>query len=149
MRPRRGSILAQAMRDRCHVRAPFTGRVVDVPVVPGQFVLKGTTIVELIDTSSLRAVVPVDRRTVAVGSPVTVPVEDQEVTGKVEAILPLPEDLAILSELAAPFAAASVVLPNPKGQLDAGFRARPSGLPMTPLANIPKRALRADQLRAR
>ena len=38
------------------------------PVCPGQFVLKGTILVELADTSSLRAIIPVNRRTVAVGS---------------------------------------------------------------------------------
>jgi multidrug efflux pump subunit AcrA (membrane-fusion protein) len=139
--------LARAQLDRCSVRAPFTGRVVDVAVFPGQFVLKGTPIVELIDTSSLSAVVPVDRRIVAVGSSITVPVEEQEVSGKVQAILPLPEGLSVLRELATPFAAAWVVIPNGKGQLDAGLRARPAGLPFTPIANIPRRAVRADDLR--
>jgi multidrug efflux pump subunit AcrA (membrane-fusion protein) len=139
--------LARAQVDRCSVRAPFTGRVVEVAVYPGQFVLKGTTIVELIDTSSLSAVVPVDRRNVAVGSTITVPVEEQEVSGKVQTILPLPDGLSVLRELATPFAAAWVVFPNPRGQLDAGLRARPAGLPFTPIANVPKRALRADDLR--
>ena len=113
--------LARALVDRCSVRAPFAGRVVDVPVCPGQYVLKGTTLVELADTSSLRAIMPVDRRSVAVGSTLTVPVEEQEVPGKVQAILPLPESFAVLRELATPFAAASVVFPNTKGQLDAGL----------------------------
>jgi hypothetical protein len=49
--------------------------------------------------------------------------------------------------LATPFAAASVVIPNPKGQLDAGLRARPAGLPFTPIANVPRRAIRPDELR--
>ena len=136
-----------AQLDRCSVRAPFTGRVVEVAVCPGQYVLKGTTVVELIDTSSLSAVVPVDRRIVSVGSAITVPVEEQEVSGKVQAILQLPDGLSVLRELATPFAAAWVVIPNPKGQLDAGLRARPAGLPFTPIANIPKRAVRADDLR--
>jgi HlyD family secretion protein len=128
--------LARALVDRCSVRAPFGGRVVDVAVCPGQFVLKGTTLVELADTSSLRAIIPVDRRSVAVGSTLTVSVEEQEAGCKVQAIL-----------LATPFAAAAVVFPNAKGQLDAGFRARPAGVPSTALANIPKRAVRPDDLR--
>jgi hypothetical protein len=139
--------LARALVDRCSVRAPFGGRVVDVPVCPGQFVLKGTTLVELADTSSLRAIIPVDRRSVAVGSTLTVAVEEQEAGCKVQAILPLPEAFAVLRELATPFAAAAVVFPNTKGQLDAGFRARPAGVPSTALANIPKRAVRPDDLR--
>lgn len=139
--------LAQAEVNRCSVLAPFPGRVIEVAVYPGQYVLKGTTIVELVDTSSLKAVLPVDRRNVAVGSAINVPVEEQEFSGKVLAILPLPESYSVLRELATPFAAASVVLPNPKGQLDAGLRARPAGLPFTPIANVPKRAIRADDIR--
>ena len=77
----------------------------------------------------------------------TVSVEEQEVPGKVQAILPLPESFAVLRELATPFAAASVVFPNSKGQLDAGYRARPAGVPVTALANIPRRAVHADDLR--
>lgn len=139
--------LARAQVERCSVLAPFPGRVFEVSVYPGQFVLKGTPIIELVDTSSLRAVLPVDRRNVAIGSSINVPVEEQEVSGKVLAILPLPESYSVLRELATPFAAASVVLPNPKGQLDAGLRARPAGLPFTPIANVPRRAVRPDELR--
>ncbi len=139
--------LARAQVDRCSVRAPFGGRVVNVPVCPGQFVLRGTTLVELADTSSLRAIIPVNRRSVAVGSTLTVAVEEQEAGCKVQAILPLPESFAVLRELATPFAAAAVVFPNAKGQLDAGYRARPAGVPSTALANIPKRAVRPDDLR--
>jgi membrane fusion protein (multidrug efflux system) len=139
--------LARAELDRYTVRAPFPGRVVDVPVCPGQFVIKGTTLVELADTSSLRALLPVDRRGVAVGSTITVAVEEQDASCKVQAILPLPESFAALRELATPFASASVVFPNPKGQLDAGLRARPAGVPSTAITNIPKRAVRPDDIR--
>jgi multidrug efflux pump subunit AcrA (membrane-fusion protein) len=139
--------LAQFELKRYTVRAPFAGRIMDIQVYPGQYVLKGTTLVELADTSSLRAVLPVDRRSVATGSTITVPVEEQEVSGKVQAILPLPESFAVLRELATPFAAASVVFPNSKGQLDAGLRARPAGVPTTAIANIPRRAIRPDDLR--
>jgi biotin carboxyl carrier protein len=139
--------VARAQLGRCSVRAPFAGRVLDVPVYPGQFVLKGTTILELADTSSLRTILPVDRRIVAVGATITVSVEEQEVSGKVQAILPLPESFAVLRELATPFAAAAVVFPNTKGQLDAGLRARPAGVPATAIANIPRRAVRPDDVR--
>jgi multidrug efflux pump subunit AcrA (membrane-fusion protein) len=139
--------LARALLNRCSVRAPFAGRIMDVPVYPGQYVLKGTTLVELADTSSLRAVLPVDRRIVAVGSTITVAVEEQDVSAKIQAILPLPESFAVLRELATPFAAASVIFPNSKGLLDAGLRARPAGVPTTAIANIPKRAVRPDEIR--
>jgi multidrug efflux pump subunit AcrA (membrane-fusion protein) len=139
--------VARAQLGRCSVRAPFAGRVLDVPVYPGQYVLKGTTLLELADTSSLRTILPVDRRIVSVGATITVSVEEQEVSGKVQAILPLPEAFAVLRELATPFAAAAVTFPNTKGALDAGLRARPAGVPTTAIANIPKRAVRPDEVR--
>jgi multidrug efflux pump subunit AcrA (membrane-fusion protein) len=129
------------------VRAPFAGRVLDVPVYPGQYVLKGTPLLELADTSSLRTILPVDRRIVSVGATITVSVEEQEVSGKVQAILPLPEAFGVLRELATPFAAAAVTFPNARGELDAGLRARPAGVPTTAIANIPKRAVRPDEVR--
>ena len=91
---------------------------------------------------------PVDRRSVSVGSTIAVPVEEQEVSGKVQAILPLPEPFLVLRELATPFAAASVVFSNTRGELDAGLRPRPAGVPTTAIANIPRRAVRADDVRA-
>ena len=139
--------LARTLLQRCKVKAPFPARVAEVAVYPGQFVLKGTTLVELVDTTSLEVVVPVDRRKVAVGATITVTVEEQEFSGKVQAILPLPEELSILRELAPPFAAATVVLPNLAGKLDAGLRARPVGVPAAPIANIAKRSVRPDDLR--
>ena len=51
-------------------------------------------------------------------------IEGQEVAGKVQAILPLPERFSVLRELATPFAAAWVVVPNPKGELEPGLRVR-------------------------
>ncbi len=88
--------LAQLQLDRRTLRAPFAGRVVDLPVSAGQFVLRGTTILELADVSSLKALQPVDRRNVSAGSSLTVQIEDKEVAGKVQAILPLPDEYLAL-----------------------------------------------------
>jgi multidrug efflux pump subunit AcrA (membrane-fusion protein) len=139
--------LAQLALDRLTIRAPFAGRVLDVHVCAGQFVLKGTPLMELADTTTLRAVLPVDRRGVTVGSTLTVPVEEQEVPCKVQAMLPLPESFAVLRELATPYTAAAVVFSNPKGELDPGLRARPAGVPTTPIASVPRRAVRTDGVR--
>jgi multidrug efflux pump subunit AcrA (membrane-fusion protein) len=136
--------LAQLAVDRCMLRAPFPGIVVDLAVSEGQFVLKGTTLLELADVSSLKAFQPVDRRTVSAGSSLTVQIEDKEVAGKVQAIVPLPDEYLILRELGTPLAGAWVVLPNPKGELEVGLRVRTSGIPTTPVAVIPKRSLKQD-----
>jgi hypothetical protein len=59
--------------------------------------------------------------------------------------LPLPEAYASLHELAAPFAAAWITVPNEKGELAAGLRVRSATLPVTPLATIPKEAVKTAE----
>jgi biotin carboxyl carrier protein len=140
--------LAQLAVERCTLRAPFAGRVVDLPVSAGQFVLKGTTILELADVSSLKAFQPVDRRQVSAGSSLSVQIEDKEVAGKVQAILPLPDEYLVLRELVTPLAAAWVILPNPKSELEVGLRVRTSSIPTTPIAVIAKRSIKQDSPRS-
>jgi RND family efflux transporter MFP subunit len=139
--------LARLELDRCTVRAPFAGRVLDISATVGQYVLKGTTVAEIADTTSLRAILPIDRKLVSAGSSLAVQVEEHEVSCKVEAILPLPASLAMLRDLATPFAAAVVVFPNLKGELEPGLRVRPAGVPTAAIANVPKRAVRPDEVR--
>ncbi len=139
--------LAQLALDRCTLRAPFGGRIVDLPVCAGQYVLKGTTIAELADLNNLKTLLPVDRREVAAGAPLTVHIEGQDVAGKVQAILPLPEHYTALRELATPFAAAWVAFPNTKGDLEPGLRVRPTTIPVAPIAMVPKRAVKQEDAR--
>ena len=135
--------LAQLELDRLTLRAPFAGRITALPVSSGQYVLKGTVIAELADVTSLKSLVPVDRRSVSDRADLKVFVEEQEQTAKVQSILPLPESYASLRELAAPFASAWVVVPNDKGNLVAGLRVRSANLPITPIATVPKESLKA------
>jgi RND family efflux transporter MFP subunit len=139
--------LAQLALDRCTLRAPFAGRLVDLPVCAGQYVLKGMTIAELADLTSLKTLLPVDRRDVAGGAPLTVHIEGQDVAGKVLAILPLPDRYIALRELATPFAAAWVAIPNTKGDLEPGLRVRPTAIPVAPIAMVPKRAVKQEDAR--
>ena len=139
--------LAEIALDRCTLRAPFAGQIVALPVSAGQYVVKGTTIAELADISALKTLLPVDRRSVSSGAAVTVQVEGQDVAGKVQAVLPLPAQFATLRELATPFAAAWIMIPNTKGELEPGLRVRPTTVPVTPIATIPKRAVKAGSAR--
>jgi multidrug efflux pump subunit AcrA (membrane-fusion protein) len=139
--------LAQLELDRCTLHAPFAGRVMEIPVCSGQYVLKGTTILEIADVSSLKALHPVNRRSVKAGSALKVEVEDQEVAGKVQSILPLPDSFLMLRELVTPFAAAWVVLSNAKGELEPGLRLRSSFVPSRPIATVPKRAMKQESAR--
>ena len=134
--------LAQLDLDRLSLQAPFAGRISALPVSSGQYVLKGTTIAELVDVSSLKALVPVDRRTAAEGADLKIAVEEQDQSAKVQSIMPLPESFASLRSLAAPFAAAWISVANDKGQLGPGLRVRSATLPITPLATIPRESVK-------
>ena len=137
--------LAQLALDRLTLRAPFAGRITALPVSAGQYVLKGTVIAELADVTGLKSLVPVDRRTAAEGRELKIYVEEQEQTAKVQSILPLPEAYAHLHELAAPFAAAWINVPNDKGELAPGLRVRSATLPVTPIATIPREAVKTAE----
>ena len=139
--------LAQLELARCTLRAPFAGRVTSLPVCSGQYVLKGATIVELADVSSLKTLQPVDRRVVVPDAPLTIHIEGREVAAKVLAILPLPETFVRLRELATPFAAGLLTVPNPKGDLEPGLRVLHESIPTTPVATVPKRAVKQEDAR--
>ena len=121
-RRKHGSSWPSSSSISCTLRAPFSGRVMALPVCTGQYVMKGATIAELADVTSFKALQPVDRRTVTVGSPLTVQIEGHEVAAKVQAILPLPETFATLRELARRSRPRCVAVPNVKGDLEPGLR---------------------------
>jgi multidrug efflux pump subunit AcrA (membrane-fusion protein) len=139
--------LAQIELDRCTLRAPFSGRLVAMNVCTGQYVLKGTAIAELADVSSLKVMQPLDRRSVNSNSAVTLQVEGRDVAAKVQAVLPLPESLRVLRELATPFGAATLIVPNSKGDLEPGLRVQGPNLPSHPIATVPKRAVKPEDSR--
>jgi multidrug efflux pump subunit AcrA (membrane-fusion protein) len=137
--------LAQLALDRCTLKAPFAGMVLAFPVSVGQYVTKGTTVAELADVSQLRALVPVDRTRVKEGQSLQLATEGMEVTGKIAAIVPLPEAFSALRELATPWSAALVVVDNPTTLgLEPGQRVRNPFLPTTPIATVPSRAIQSE-----
>ena len=110
---------------------------------------KGTTIAELADVSSLKTLQPVDRRSVASDAPLTVQVEGQDVAAKVQAILPLPE------RIRRPARAGHAVRrrlgrgPQYQGRARAGpAGAAPRRFPSTPIATVPKRAVKPEDAAA-
>lgn len=54
--------IAEANLKRCRVYVPFNGRIKDVSLKPGQYVMPGSTIVTLANDSVLEIQVPVDSR---------------------------------------------------------------------------------------
>lgn len=137
--------LAQIVLDRCALRAPFAGRVMSSMVSDGQYVNKGTIVALLADVSSLQVLIPVRRAGAVVGGAVNLTVEGQPVAGKIQALVPLPESQAALHELASPFTAAWVVVPNTAGVLEPGERVLSPDLPVSPIADLPIHALKGDE----
>ena len=133
--------LAQAALDRCTLRAPFAGRLLESFVSDGQYVAKGAVIAELADVSSLRAFVPLTRAGATVGSTVPLTVEGQPVQGKLQALLPLSESFGVLRELLTPMAGAWVVVPNTGGTLEPGQRVVSPALPASPVSLVPAQAV--------
>ena len=139
--------LAQLDLDRCTLRAPFAGRVVALPACAGQYVMRGAVLAELADVSSLKVMQPVDRRSVAPNSSFSVQIEGRDVPAKVQAVLPLPESMKVLRELVTPLSAATLIIANSKGELEPGLRVQSPTVPSTPIATVPKRAVKPEDSR--
>ena len=60
-----------------------------------------------------------------------------------------PRTFAALRELATPFAAAWVVVPNTKGSSSRVCASGPTTVPVTPIATVPKRAVKHENGRDR
>ncbi len=73
------------------VRSPISGKVLDVPVVPGQTASQGTVVAQVADLGRLvvkAKVDSVDVQSVTVGQPVTVTLGANSVRGAVQAVAP-------------------------------------------------------------
>jgi biotin carboxyl carrier protein len=123
------------------LRAPFSGEVFGVSVSEGQVVRMGDPIVVLGDTSALKVEVPVDRAATQVGQNLSIKVEDQVASAKVEALLPLSPRFEPLRDLLPSAALASVILQNSGGSLKAGQTVYSPLIPRDPIADVPNNCI--------
>ena len=98
-------------------------------------------------SSSLKTLLPVDRRAWRRAQPLTVQVEGQEVAAKVQAILPLPERSSGCASWPrrSPPPGSSSPIPRESSSRDCGCS--PTTIPTTPIATIPKRAVKQEDAR--
>jgi RND family efflux transporter MFP subunit len=137
--------LAQLAVERCALKAPFDGLLLDYPVSIGQYVPKGTTVADLADVSRLRVRIPIDRASAKLGDSLPLEVAGATVPGKIEAILPLPESFSPLRELATNWAVALVRVDNPDGRTYLpGQRVRAPLIPTDPVSTVAARAIQQD-----
>jgi biotin carboxyl carrier protein len=123
------------------LRAPFPGEVFGVSVSEGQVVRMGEPLLMLGDTSALTVEIPVDRASTQVGQNLTIKVEDQTASAKVEALLPLTARFEPLRDLLPSAALASVVVKNSGGTLKAGQTVYSPLIPRDPIADVPNGCL--------
>lgn len=137
--------LAQLRLARTKAVAPFNATVVGVHVVTGQYVREAMPLVTLVDDSSVRALIPVERANTKVGETVPVTVEGQPYDATVTAILPLTLRFEPLRDLFASVASAAVEFPNSTGDLSVGQTVRSELIPRDPVAEVPNGAVSTDE----
>ncbi len=119
------------------LRAPFPAEVFGVSIAEGQVVRMGEPLIVLGDTSALTVEIPVDRASTQVGQNLTIKVEDQTASAKVEALLPLSARFEPLRDLLPSAALASVVVKNSGGTLKAGQTVYSPLVPRDLIADVP------------
>jgi biotin carboxyl carrier protein len=119
------------------LRAPFSGEVLGVSVSEGQVVRTGEPLLVLADVSALTVLVPVDRAATQVGQNLSIKVEDQVASAKIDALLPLSARFEPLRDLLPSAALASVTLKNSEGTFKAGQTVFSPLIPREPIADVP------------
>lgn len=134
--------LAQLRVQQTIIRAPFDSEVAEIYVTEGQFVRPGQDLVRILDPKTLIAHVPVERTNIKVNDSIELMVEDQTVTGKVEAILPATERFGKLQDLFLSVADAQVVIDNSSGKLRPGQAVFSNMIPRHPVMEVPTSAVK-------
>jgi multidrug efflux pump subunit AcrA (membrane-fusion protein) len=125
----------------CNLQSPLTGIVTKVHVTEGQFVKAGDPIVTVVDPTKLRIEVPVDAKTVHPGGTVQILVEDQNLTGAVDAVVPLSERFEPLRDLFVSIATGVLTIDNSGGKLRVGQTAYSPMIPRQAVTEVPTSAI--------
>lgn len=136
-----GLQLAQHRLDQTTLRAPFSGTITRVHVVPGQFVRAGQALATLADLTRLAVEIPIDRKSVNAGDSLSIKVEDATVNAQVEAILPLADRFEPLRDLFLSIASGRLLVDNASGQFHAGQTVYSDMIPRHPVVEAPTTAI--------
>ncbi|MEK6260588.1 MAG: HlyD family efflux transporter periplasmic adaptor subunit [Planctomycetota bacterium] len=129
--------LAKHSLESCSIRSPFPGELQRLLVDEGQFVKAGDPVAIVVDISSVKVEIPVDRSTTVQGKSFSLKIESTEVEGNVEAVLPLNSRFDALRELFDSVASAIVVVENGTGQFKAGQTVYVPLIPRQPVIEVP------------
>jgi len=138
--------LAELRSRQAVIRAPFDGEILRVHVIDGEWVRAGQPLAELADTTKLQVEIPVDRQdeNSAPGKTVKLRMDDVEVEGTIETILPPAEKFDPLRDLVGSVASAIVVLDNSEDQYAVGQTVHSPLVPRHPVCEVAKSSIKSQ-----
>lgn len=136
--------LAEYLLDQTFTRATMAGTVLRLHVSEGEYVHPGQLLVELGDLSTLAAEIPLEKSQAQVGQLCTVAVGEQDIQARIESVMPLHHQFAILRELYDSLVSAKVVIENDQRKYQVGEVIHPPTIPRDPLAEVPLSAIQND-----
>ncbi|MDA0833074.1 MAG: HlyD family efflux transporter periplasmic adaptor subunit [Planctomycetota bacterium] len=142
--------IAKQNFDRAIIRAPFGGEVLDVFVVPGQFVRGGDRLLTIADNSKLKVEVPWERTNeIDIGKTIPLKVEERTVDATIESLKPLADRFAKLRDLANSVTSLMLIVENPardgKTPYFVGQSVFPPLIPRHVVTEIPTRGVLSDK----
>lgn len=133
--------IAELDQSRTVLRSPLKGIVTKVLAVDGEFIRAGQPLVEIIDPSQFVAEIPVDSRANKAGEMIDIKVEDENVSAKLTAVLPLSREYDSLRDLFPSPATGRVILDNAGGKYRVGMTVFSPMIPRNPVAEVPSSAI--------
>lgn len=133
--------LAQHNVDQATIRSPLIGDVMKIFVAEGEFVRAGDPLAMVGDFTKLKVEIPAERNQVEKDRPFTLKVEQAEVEGKVEAVLPLNDKFDPLRDLFESIASATIIVDNGSNRLKPGQTVYVPLIPRYPVVEVPSSAI--------
>ncbi|WP_146372974.1 efflux RND transporter periplasmic adaptor subunit [Symmachiella macrocystis] len=133
--------LAELDQNQMIVRGAFAGTILQVHVVPGQFVRAGEAVAELADLRSLVAEIPAGRAQYKAGDKISVTVENEAVSAVVESISAPPPRFESLRPLIDSLSMAKIQIQNSEGNYHPGQAVYVDLIPTEPVAVVPALAI--------
>lgn len=133
--------LAQHNVDQATIRSPIIGDVMKIFVAEGEFVRAGDPLATVGDFTRLKVEIPAERSQVEKDKPFTLKIEQSEVEGKVDAVLPLNDKFDPLRDLFESIASASVIVDNNANRLKPGQTVYVPLIPRYPVVEVPSSAI--------
>lgn len=129
--------LAQYDLNHASVRSPYAGTVLEIHISQEQQFRAGDPLITFGDLKQLKCRLPVDRTKAKAGATTALTVEAQTASGKIGAILPLPDSSKQLRDLAVSVAIAEIEIDNAQGQFQPGQLVFTDLIPKFPVTRVP------------